>query len=153
MVDHPCRVGLSRFEWVTNHGILCYFGSIMTHSPAINVTKNNLLILMLAFQFASSALLQWLENRFGALPDGAMMISAVGFLFLLFWWIVLDSNEYGYRRSRGFNIAVILLPIVAIPYYLLRTRAPSQRHLLVIKSFTFCVGLLAASQAGSWLVH
>lgn len=132
---------------------MCYFGSIIRHSPTPPLTKNTLLILMLAFQFTSSALLQWLEGHYGSLPNGALMLSAVGFLFLLFWWVVLDSTQHGYQRSRWFNIGIILLPIVLLPPYLLRTRAAEQRLSLFIKAFTFCVGLLAASQLGSWLIQ
>jgi formate-dependent nitrite reductase membrane component NrfD len=42
--------------------------------------------------------------------------------FLGFLWYRIDSDERNYKRSRGLNTAMIVLTILAMPYYLLRSR-------------------------------
>lgn len=117
------------------------------------LSKNTLLIAMLVFQFLAAAILSILEHHFGQLPDGSEMITGVAFLFLVFWWVVLDSRQRGFRRTRWFTIGVILLPIFVLPYYLVISRGREEYITIFIKTFSFAVGLLAAAQAGSLLIR
>lgn len=41
---------------------------------------------------------------------------------LVFTWYYLDSDVRGYRRTPLLNISIVAVGIVAIPYYLLRSR-------------------------------
>ena len=38
------------------------------------------------------------------------------------YWVVIDSRERGYETSKALRICICLAAIVAIPYYLLRSR-------------------------------
>lgn len=42
--------------------------------------------------------------------------------FLIFAWYRADAKQRGYRRPAWLDIGVILVAIVAMPYYLFRTR-------------------------------
>lgn len=49
---------------------------------------------------------------------GAMFV----FAMLMFAWYRLDSEQRGYRRSVGLNIAVFGIGVIALPYYFFRSR-------------------------------
>lgn len=44
------------------------------------------------------------------------------FSVLLFLWYRIDSEQRSYKRSRWLNIGIIAIAIVALPYYLIRSR-------------------------------
>lgn len=54
--------------------------------------------------------------------SGADVAYGVFGAFLIFAWYRIDARQHGYRRSIWLNIGVILLAIVAMPYYFFRTR-------------------------------
>jgi hypothetical protein len=60
----------------------------------------------------------WPEERL----SGADVAFAVLGTFLIFAWYHIDARQRGYRRSTWLGIGVILLAIVAMPYYFFRTR-------------------------------
>jgi len=41
---------------------------------------------------------------------------------LVFSWYRLDTEQYGYRRTRWLNIGVVAFAVLALPYYFFRTR-------------------------------
>jgi hypothetical protein len=54
-------------------------------------------------------------------PNSAIVFAiTVGFLGFL--WFRLDSDKRSYRRTPFLTVAVVGISIVAIPYYLFRTR-------------------------------
>jgi hypothetical protein len=117
---------------------------------------------------ASKRLFQWLHNFTARI---ASMILALGFLdgvvgawlygntpfpnsaivfmianaFLAFLWFRLDSDQRSYRRTPFLTIAVVGVSIVAIPYYLFRTRGIRSGAIgvLVLVSLLFGYGVMA----------
>ncbi|MES2130248.1 MAG: hypothetical protein V4463_23505 [Pseudomonadota bacterium] len=67
--------------------------------------------------------------------------SEVALLFPIFMWYHLDSEARGYARSRWLSAGVIGLSIVAIPYYLVRSRPHGQR----VRALCYCVAFLVAA--------
>lgn len=54
--------------------------------------------------------------------SGADVAFAVLGTFLIFAWYRIDARQRGYRRTAWLDIGVILLAVVAMPYYFFRTR-------------------------------
>lgn len=58
----------------------------------------------------------------GAPFSAADAVYALVGAFLIFAWYHIDAGQRGYRRSIWLNAGVILLAIVAVPYYFFRSR-------------------------------
>jgi hypothetical protein len=59
------------------------------------------------------------------LIDGDSLLStfiAVVCVLLVFLWYRLDTNERCYRRTWGLGIAMLLLTVFALPWYMIRSR-------------------------------
>jgi hypothetical protein len=69
-----------------------------------------------------------------------------------FLWYCADSDERGFRRPRWLGAAMILLTPIAVPWYLVRTRAGSARARALL-GYAGCVGLCALSAWGAALLH
>ena len=44
------------------------------------------------------------------------------FVFLIFFWYRLDTDQHAYRRTPLLNVAVVALAVLALPYYFFRSR-------------------------------
>jgi len=64
------------------------------------------------------------------LIEFAMMVSTT---VLLYVWYYLDATERRYRRTVLLGGGVIMLPFIAVPYYLARSRAPGTRLKAILK--------------------
>lgn len=71
--------------------------------------------------------------------------------FLSFLWYRIDSDEQNYQRSRGLNIAMIVLAIVAMPYYLLRSRPHGQKVRGLLRCLGFGALMVLSSAVGALL--
>ncbi|UHQ18775.1 hypothetical protein LVB87_11340 [Lysobacter sp. KIS68-7] len=70
-----------------------------------------------------------------------IIVATIACLLLLFAWYRIDAEQRGYRRSRLLDIGVILLAIVALPYYFFRSRGA--------KGGLLATGALIAAWIGS----
>ena len=91
-----------------------------------------------------------IDNYFYAnnvnVPVWWVVSSTVALNILIFVWYYLDSNIRSFSRSKWLNIAVVGLAVVAIPYYIVRSREKSQRALALIKLVGFfALGIAFAS--------
>lgn len=77
------------------------------------------------------------------LPYGIFMLA------MLFAWYKRDANERGYRRSMGLNIMVVALAIIALPYYLCRSRGFARG---IAATFTF-IGVMIGCAALDGIGH
>ena len=64
-------------------------------------------------------------------PDWLLMVLG---LFCVFAWLGADQTEHGHRRSPWMNIGIVLLALVFVPVYLLRSR-PKGRRLRALGGF------------------
>jgi len=78
----------------------------------------------------------------------ALWVFRVLFLVGIFSWYVCDSNSRGFPRSRWLNVGVILLSLLALPYYLFASRGTKGGFVALGKCLAFVVLLLAASMLG-----
>lgn len=84
-------------------------------------------------------------------PLAAVLALNVLSSFLIFLWYCRDRDAGGRGRSLARNIGVILLPFVAVPWYLMR-RQPLRGKVRALLRFAGFVGLmLSAGLAGALL--
>jgi amino acid transporter len=80
--------------------------------------------------------------------NGWAVLSTLIFSYLSFYWYRLDSEARLYRRSRWLSVGVVMLAIVAVPYYLVRSRPAGQKRRALLRLAGFCVLLGAAGALG-----
>lgn len=80
--------------------------------------------------------------------NGWAVLSTVLFSFLSFCWYRIDSEARRYRRSRWLNVGIVMLAIVAVPYYIVRSRPAGQKGRALLRLAAFCVLLGAAGALG-----
>jgi hypothetical protein len=70
------------------------------------------------------------------------VVSTLLFSFLCFYWYRLDGERRRFRRSRWLNVGIVMLAIVAVPYYLARSRPMGEkgRALLGLAGFVVLLG-------------
>lgn len=108
----------------------------------------NVLIVGMAVVFIGGAMDGAFEVMGIAMPPGLNLGISVLYSFMGFLWYRADSNGRGWVRSPWMNIAIILLAVVAIPYYLVRSRPAGQRLSAVMKFLGCLVLMLACMMAG-----
>lgn len=78
-------------------------------------------------------------------------IVLIAFAVMVLVWCHLDAEERGFRISKPLSIAVVLLPIVAFPVYIFKTR-DRWRTLWTLGLTALFYGLcLGADYLGEWL--
>ena len=105
---------------------------------------NHILILLLVYIAALSAMASYLEVMHIAEPQWSVILTSLLASSLIFWWYWTDSTLRAYRRSPLLNVAVIAVAFVAIPYYLIRSR-PSGQRLRAVASMLGFVALLVVA--------
>jgi hypothetical protein len=67
---------------------------------------------------------------------------------LILYWVVVDANERGVETSKALRVMIVLLAIVAVPYYLLRTRGIRGISSVVLAAaFVLFLGFVESSAA------
>ncbi|MCU0951138.1 MAG: hypothetical protein MUC68_08735 [Burkholderiaceae bacterium] len=72
----------------------------------------------------------------------------IGFGALTFAWVHFDSLRQGYRPSLLLKVGVVLLAVVALPWYLLRSRRGSAIGIALARLVGFFVLLVIAATTG-----
>jgi hypothetical protein len=79
-----------------------------------------------------------------------LTIHAVLALAVVFAWFVIDTRDRGYRASIVLRVAMLALPIVALPYYLFRSRGATGGIKAMASVVLVFAGTMAAYRLGSW---
>jgi hypothetical protein len=74
----------------------------------------------LALGFVDGAVAYWLFP--GQVFAPSSLVISIAALFIIFMWYRTDSDNRAFRRTSLLSAGVVGLPILAIPYYLFRTR-------------------------------
>jgi hypothetical protein len=82
--------------------------------------KTTLLLAIFALSLADGAVGQYFYPR-ADFPPSAIWFT-IGYITILFAWYAIDSDQRGYKRSKSLNVAIVALGVLALPYYLFRTR-------------------------------
>ena len=111
------------------------------------MTKKHVLTLLVALTLVFGVV-DAREMALGVQSNGWAVLSTVLFSFLSFCWYRLDSDAHQYRRTALLNVGVVMLAIVAVPYYLVRSRPAGQKGRALLRLAGFCVLLGAAGALG-----
>ena len=87
-------------------------------------------------------------------PDSGSVlfaIHALASLALVFVWFRLDAHERIYKASIVLNIVMLGLTIVALPYYLFRSRGLLGGFKSLALAGLVFVGTMVAYHVGSWI--
>jgi len=79
----------------------------------------------------------------------SLVISVVA-LLVIFMWYRGDSDNRAFRRTPLLSMGVVGLPIVAIPYYLFRTRGLRHVALATLFVVLVAIGYSAMGYLGQW---
>jgi len=113
------------------------------------------LIALLILIASLGAVLAFLEARGIAEPGVLQAGSTVAFSVLTFWWFWLDSEAHAYKRSPFLSLGIVALGLIAVPYYLLRSRPKGARLSALGKLLGFILllvgALIVGSMCGFWL--
>lgn len=126
----------------------------MTHQKAsktnIRSPKETVLVLLALVSFSSGATAAYFDP-YNPWPPYLVIFNLI-MASLLFVWYHLDSTERSYKRSRILNVGIVLLPIIAMPYYLIRSRGIKKGSIATCVFILAIIISLILTEAGYWLV-
>jgi hypothetical protein len=114
--------------------------------------SSRVLLFMLGLSVIYGGFIGFYEVVHREVPKPVDFIYTIGFVALTYVWYYLDSAERKFLRTRGLGAAVILASIVAVPYYLYRSREPGQKLKAQRNLLLFLIATAIASMAGAVLV-
>jgi hypothetical protein len=113
------------------------------------------LIAFVIFLTIFAGVLGFMEARGIPEPQAMQVLSSIAFSALTFWWFWLDSEARAYRRSPFLSIGIIVLGLLVVPYYLVRSRSKGTRLAALGKLIAFVLiaagGLVVGGMSGAWL--
>lgn len=110
---------------------------------------NQILAVVLLYFAVLGGITAYLEVQRIVEPPWSVMLTTLAGSLLVFWWYRTDSTLRSYRRSPLLNVAVVAIGILAVPYYLLRSREKGQRLLAFAKMVGFMVLMVGALLVGA----
>jgi hypothetical protein len=83
------------------------------------------------------------------------IVDTVISLVLIFWWYHADKAERGYRAGKLMNAGMLVMVVIAMPIYLVRSRGWKRGGVAIALAAAF-LGLMlllesAGEQLGGWL--
>lgn len=113
------------------------------------ITPNRVLVALLAFSAILGVFLSYRTVRGIPEPESVRMVSAVLLSLLTFAWFWIDSEFRAYKRSPFLSVSIVALGVLAIPYYLLRSRPKGQRLKALGKWLGFVLLMMLAFVMGN----
>ena len=112
------------------------------------MTKTHVLALLVALTLVFGVV-DAREMALGVQSNGWAVLSTVLFSFLSFCWYRLDSDARQYRRTALLNVGIVMFAILAVPYYVVRSRPAGQKGRALLRLAGFCLVLVVAAGVGS----
>ena len=118
--------------------------------------KMAVLAALSAISFISGGLTPYIDilvrDSLSPAMNGVLIALAVGSvvatLALIVAWYHIDTSERGYRRTTWLNAGVIAMPVIAFPYYFLRSRGARGGFIAILLCALCLVGFIALSAVG-----
>jgi hypothetical protein len=79
------------------------------------------------------------------------IVETVVSLVLLFWWYHLDKAEHHYAAGKLMNAGVLVLAVIALPVYFIRSRGWKRGASTIVIALIFLAATFALGEAGEWL--
>jgi hypothetical protein len=113
-------------------------------------SKTLALVLMAALSFASP-LAETLATGRVEMLSGFGLAETFASVVLLFWWYHLDKAEQGYERAYAMNAGLLVMAVVALPIYFVRTRGWRRGARTTALAAAFLLLTFLLGEAGEWL--
>jgi hypothetical protein len=114
------------------------------------MAKRWALAILALLSFASPLLERSLTGRVEMFSAFGLVETALG-IVVLFWWYHVDKAERGYRAGRLMNAGVLLVAIIALPVYFIRSRGWKGGAITIGLAALFLGATLALAELGEWL--
>jgi hypothetical protein len=114
------------------------------------MAKRWALAILALLSFLSPLVERIVTGRVEMLSTFGLVEAALG-LVVLFWWYHVDKAEHGYRAGPLMNGGVLVLAIVALPIYFIRSRGWKRGAITTGLAALFFVATLALAELGEWL--
>ncbi len=108
-------------------------------------THRKIIFILLMLSIASGLVDGYYAHLARITPGPANLLFAFLFTAAAFAWYYFDAKARSYHRRKLLDIAVIVLNIIAIPYYLIRSREKGHRLKSVALFFLLFIFLLGLS--------
>ena len=112
--------------------------------------KTLALLVLAAISFVSPAVERAVTGRVELLSSFGLTETALS-LIVLFWWYHLDKAEHDYRAGRLMNAGVLLVAVVALPIYFIRSRGWRRGGIAIGVALLFLAGTFVLSELGERL--
>lgn len=112
--------------------------------------KTLALALMAALSFASPFVESLATGRVEMLSTYGI-VETVASTVLLFRWYHLDKAEHDYTAGRVMNSGVLILALIALPIYFVRTRGWKRGRVVIGLAAAFLLGCFVLGELGEWL--
>jgi hypothetical protein len=108
------------------------------------------LIVLAALSFLSPALEMAITGRVDTFSSFGLVETAVS-LVVLFWWYHLDKADHDYHAGKLMNAGVLLLAVIALPIYFIRSRGWQRGARAIVVAALFLGATFALSELGERL--
>jgi hypothetical protein len=79
------------------------------------------------------------------------LAGSLGLLVLTYVWYYVDAAERHYQRTGALGAAIILVSVLAVPYYLCRSRAKGEKGKALLRLAGFCLAALVIGSGATAL--
>jgi hypothetical protein len=79
------------------------------------------------------------------------IVDTVISLVLIFWWFHVDKLERGYRAGKLMNAGMLVMVVIALPVYLIRSRGWKRGGIAIAIAGAFLLLMLGFETAGEYL--
>ena len=79
------------------------------------------------------------------------IVDTVVSLVLIFWWYHVDKHERGYRAGKLMNAGMLVMVVVALPIYFVRSRGWKRGGIAIALGAAFLCLMLGLEEAGERL--
>lgn len=111
------------------------------------MAKRWALAILALLSFVSPLLERALTGRVEMFSAFGLVETALG-IVVLFWWYHLDKAERGYRAGRLMNAGVLLVAIIALPVYFIRSRGWKRGAVTTGLAAAFLAATLGLAELG-----
>ena len=112
--------------------------------------KRLALIILAVLSFLAPLVERWATGRVDPFSSYGLAEMALS-LVVLFWWYHLDKAEHAYHAGKLMNAGVLLVAVVALPVYFIRSRGWQRGTRTTAVALLFLGVTLALGEAGEWL--
>jgi hypothetical protein len=109
--------------------------------------KRAALILLALISLVSPALETAMTGRVEVFSAFGLVETALS-LVLLFWWYHVDKAEHGYQAAKLMNAGVLLVAVVALPVYFVRSRGWKRGVRAIVLAALFLGATLVLGELG-----